>query len=254
MDDHRRDIPGLLPDDLGAGVLQDCGAVNPWLKLRAHKVLHCLADAPHAGVPFTGGAVKLDNLRGQRRRIQQEPALVEHGNAGTTRFASGARGHGIGDQHAHRRLQTGIGAESLDVEEQPITLQAHRSGLVEQPGVNAAFRPGTQFHRRQVCLIDRALHLLGVPPVGKLFPQIVKGRNRVGVSDGAALINAANRIGQHTIQQRRVGFAAIAEHVAGQVLQKSCSLVAGRRLTLGQVPGIQRFPAIQVDIDDAAAH
>src|SRR5215469_4025002 len=55
--DQRRDVPGLLPDDLRSGVLQNAGPVTPRLKLGAHEIFDRLAYAPNARVSLAGGPI-----------------------------------------------------------------------------------------------------------------------------------------------------------------------------------------------------
>jgi hypothetical protein len=45
-------------------------------------------------------------------------------------------------------------------------------------------------------LVNRALQTLAISPVGELFPEVVKGWNRVRVTDGAPLVSARDGVDQ----------------------------------------------------------
>src|SRR5262249_6582595 len=74
-------ISRLLAHDLGARILDDARAMYPGFCFRPDKVLCGLADSPNAGVAFSSSSEQLNNFGREDRRIEQEPALIKHGDA-----------------------------------------------------------------------------------------------------------------------------------------------------------------------------
>ncbi len=107
------------------------------LGLGPNKIFYSLADTPAARVPLAGRPEKLDNFGRQRRGVQQKPALIEHRDAWSSGLSSGSRSHRARDEHAHCCFKSRIGAETFDVEEEPIAIQLHRGRSVEEVRVDA---------------------------------------------------------------------------------------------------------------------
>ena len=226
-----------------------------WMEFRSHKVFHCLTDAPDTCIPFSRGTEQLHHFRRERRRVQEKPAFVENSNAWLAGLPSGAGCHSVRDEHTHSRFELWVGAQSFDIEEQPITVELHRGVRVEQLRVDPPFsRPATKLDCCQTSFVNRALHLLLVTPLRELFPKVVEGGNRVRVPNGAPLIGPRNRIAQQVINERVIRPGTVADHVASQVLEKRDLLLARRCFSRGQIPRIKRLRTVQPHVDDAPAH
>src|SRR5260370_340655 len=73
----------------------------------------------------------------QRGRIEQGPAFIENRDAWQSSLTRCARGHGVGDEHAHRSFESRVRAQTLHIEEEPVAIKPHGGLCVEQPGVDA---------------------------------------------------------------------------------------------------------------------
>src|SRR5258706_5570072 len=130
-------IARLLPDNLRGGVLEDARPMLAWLELRADEIFDSLADPPHARISFACRAEQLHDFGRQRWRIEQGPAFIENRDAWQSSLTRCARGHGVGDEHAHRSFESRVRAQTLHIEEEPVAIKPHGGLCVEQPGVDA---------------------------------------------------------------------------------------------------------------------
>ena len=112
-------IPPLLTNDFCRGILDDSRTMQLWLPIRSNEILKSLANSPDARISLPRGPEELNHLGGKNGRIEQRPAFIENCDAHLTAAAGASLRHSISDQHAHRGLQAGIIAQSLDIEEQP---------------------------------------------------------------------------------------------------------------------------------------
>jgi hypothetical protein len=65
-------------------------------------------------------AEELDDFGRENPRVQQSPAFVQQSDTQLSAWPGCSFGHGVGDQHTHRRFEPWIIAESFNVKEQPI--------------------------------------------------------------------------------------------------------------------------------------
>src|SRR6266849_10431552 len=130
-------VARLLPDNFRGDVLEDPWSVLARLGLRADEIFDSLADPPHARISFACRAEQLHDFRRQRWRIEQEPAFIEYRDAWQSSLTRCARGHSIGDEHAHRSFESRVRAQTFHIKEEPVAIKPHGGLCVEQLGVDS---------------------------------------------------------------------------------------------------------------------
>src|SRR5260370_40626901 len=137
-----------------------------WLELRADEIFDSLADPPHARISFACRAEQLHDFGRQRWRIEQGPAFIENRDAWQSSLTRCARGHGVGDEHAHRSFESRGRAQTLQMEEEPVAIKPHRRLCGEQPGVDAYLtRSPSKFYGDDPPVKPRPPYLLYGTPV-----------------------------------------------------------------------------------------
>src|SRR5260370_41135307 len=145
-----------------------------WLELRADEIFDSLADPPHARISFACRAEQLHDFGRQRWRIEQGPAFIENRDAWQSSLTRCARGHGVGDEHAHRSFESRGRAQTLHIEEEPVAIKPHGGLYVEQPGVDPFLTcPCSKFYGGEARFRHGALPLFFVTPVCPLLAQVI---------------------------------------------------------------------------------
>src|ERR1700722_1415007 len=231
-------VSGLLTDQLRVRVFHNTRPMQTRLVRSSYKIFERLRDAPDARIPFARRSEQLNDLWRQDWRIKQRPALIEYGDARLSSPARGTLRHRIRDQHAHRGFEMCIRAEPLHIEKQPAIFGMDVRATVEQAAIDAFFSPRSQFDRRKLRFVDRALHLFLVLPLGEFVPEVREGRYRIGVAKSHPFVGPRNRLADDVIDERGIGARRAAEHVPSERPEERALLLQWRPFPWGRS---QRF-------------